>query len=351
MAKPIYGELAAYAVIALLSLLIMVGIIWLAKNMPCSQRPINSFEHFVDATCATAIREDRARRAATARLEGTPGAVDKPQPQQPPVEDRILPPPDKVTLKQMEDYYNKLRLYNYWTPMIQPEIEKRVAAYNTATNDVCAIVMQIEEQYVGNASAPPDDFDTSLPEDAQKRILDARKVNAKKQWISEKSTYARANNAPLYECFATQTEQERTEQANRELRKYWIPFETIRADENKLNIEIKKARDYLNAPEVIAITSKAPRLRNLIGFNNKWIKQLLDSMSAAQGAKEGFETILRGEPLLTAVEDLFKEVRQTLNDMDAVINETAKQKKAVGAINGKTNKLRSGEYTKKDLEM
>lgn len=215
---------------------------------------------------------------------------------------------------------------------IKEQLESAIDALSETEDDTCNIMLQIEQVYIGNSSAPSNESEYELPVEMQKKLADRRKQRATKKWADSKLFYSAFNgNKPMLECFSASSDE-------------------VSVAEDDLLYEVNELDNLLQSPGVRAIEEKLIKTRASLGFNQYYLSKGMKTMMAesASAASEGFAIQLSGGDLLSKADELIGKAIEFYNQIMILKNEVDSQKAVANVMFKKGSGAVNGEFSEAD---
>jgi hypothetical protein len=180
-----------------------------------------------------------------------------------------------------------------------------------STDDTCLIIKDVEEIYVGNIAAPPDESETDLSEDRQARREDVRRKRGQARFNEERALMAKkVSNEPVLECFENE--------------------DTVMEAQEELQLVAKDLEVLLETAEVRLIDKKRKQIRADIMFADSQYRKAIKSQEGFTTEKKrtGAELIRHVEVLLRREEAFTRAVQQITDEVNQVkqVQREAKKK-------------------------
>jgi hypothetical protein len=204
---------------------------------------------------------------------------------------------------------------------IKEQLESDMEALSDMSDDTCNIMSQIQDTYVGNASAPVEEEEYSLPQAEQKSLQEKRKRRAILRFETEKKQYMALNNRKtILECFSADQDD-------------------LAEAEQTLSDAVSDLITIIDSAEVRLAAEKGEQIDSLLGFNAKYLKKALDAATV-----EGFIQQLKGTALIAKADELIGQAITVHNKIIELRAKVNQQKRAAKTLYVQAANLDKGEF-------
>lgn len=197
---------------------------------------------------------------------------------------------------------------------------------NDAAEETCNIMKEVEEVYVGNSSAPPDESEFNLPAEQQKQRRADRERRAKLRFAEERKLFGSITGKPVLECFVASDSD-------------------VQEAETELSFMVNEATAILDNAEVKIAAEKKEKIRSLLNFNARYLKKAVNAATA-----EGFWADLKGPALLSKADELLGKAKTLFAEIQELKRDVKLQRQAVKGLTKKASNLADGKFEANDIQ-